>query len=187
MPLPVWLLLIIVGFLLLLAARYLVTDAFIVRLLMFFGYACIVVGILLVGYALFVLATGSGGARLTSLTLTYQVSQERPGGVPENPMDANAIALIGVPVVALTQMSKWAKLPDNFGPIAVLVFAALGVSVWVMSYGGYRQADMFNYFVAWITVAVAAAGVFGFTRASAGAVTRAMPPPEGGAGSSKTE
>jgi hypothetical protein len=145
------------------------------------GWCAVAVGGILI--VLGMLGVPAPGPRLTSVVYALQTAVERPGAVPSNPMDANAIALIGVPVVALTQLSKWANLPDQWGPAAVLVFAAIGVAVWVASYGGFHTQDLFNYFVAWITTAVASAGVFGFTRAAAAAVTSATPPPRSGAGS----
>lgn len=137
--------------------------------------------VLFVVYLIVVALFGTGSAKLISTFYAQTVSP-----IAVNPMDANAIALIGVPVVALTQLAKWANLPDQWGPAAVLVFAALGIAVWVASYGGFHQTDLFNYFVAWITTAVASAGVFGFTRAAASAVTRTTPPSASAAGGSPT-
>jgi hypothetical protein len=101
-------------------------------------------------------------------------------------MDANAISVIAAAVTALVQVVKWQGLPDRWGPVVVLVFAAIGVGVWVYAQGAFVRTDAFAYFSAWVTVALSSAGVFGFTRAAASSVTRATPPPAGGAGSSST-
>lgn len=102
--------------------------------------------------------------------------------IPTNPLDANTVALIGIPVVALTQLAKWQGLPDRWGPVAVILFSVLGVGLWVASQpAGFARTDLFNYFVAIMTVATAAAGVFGFTRAGAAAVTATREPPAGAA------
>jgi len=52
--------------------------------------------------------------------------------------------------------------------------------------GPFSRAEGFSYFAGWIAVATSAAGVYGFTRASAAAVIKALPPPGGGAGSEPT-
>lgn len=105
--------------------------------------------------------------------------------LPTNPLDANAIMLIGVPVVGLTQLSKWMAIPDQWGPLVVLIFATAGVTLWAWAYGGFHQYDAFNYFVATISVALQAAGIYGFTRATASAITATKSPPPG-AGQSVT-
>lgn len=102
-------------------------------------------------------------------------------------MNAEAIVAVSAAVTGLTQVAKWAGLPDRWGPIAVLFLAAIGVVIY-----GYSQAllpsrlELFAYFAGWIAVALTAAGIFGFTRAGASAVISAAPPPKGGAGSSAT-
>jgi hypothetical protein len=101
-------------------------------------------------------------------------------------MDAAATVAVSALVVALTQLLKWALIPDRYGPIAVLVLSAMGISVWVFSESTFQRTEVFEYVVGWVNVALAAAGIFGFTRAAAEGVVRAMPPPHGGAGSSPT-
>lgn len=102
-------------------------------------------------------------------------------------MSGEAIVAVSAAVVALTQLLKWSKLPDAWGPLAVLVLAALGVGVWAFSQEMLpARTEVFAYFAGWIAVATSAAGVFGFTRAAANAVISAAPPPKDGAGSSKT-
>lgn len=102
-------------------------------------------------------------------------------------MDAQAIIAVSAAVTGLVQVCKWARLPDHWGPVAVLALSLVGVAIW-----GYSQAalpgrvELFGYFAGWITVALASAGIFGFTRAGSAAVTRATEPPMGGAGSSPT-
>lgn len=101
-------------------------------------------------------------------------------------MNGEAIISVSAAVVALTQIVKWAGLPDRWGPIVVMALAAIGVGVWGYSQGGIMRADVFTYFAGWIAVATSASGVFGFTRATASAVTSAKPPPVSGAGSERT-
>jgi hypothetical protein len=98
----------------------------------------------------------------------------------------DAIA-ISAAVVALVQLVKWAGMPDNYGPIAVMVFSLLGVALWGYSEGSpFAGRMIWQYFTGWINVALAAAGIFGFTRAAGATVTRMSPPPSTGAGSEKT-
>jgi hypothetical protein len=103
-------------------------------------------------------------------------------------MDGQAIIAVSAAVVTLVQLVKWAGIPDKWGPLAVLLFAAVGVGVWAYSQNeaGIARQEIFDYFAGWITVATSAAGVFGFTRATASAVISAKPPPAGAAGSSST-
>lgn len=101
-------------------------------------------------------------------------------------MDAQAVLTVSGAVVALTQLAKWSGIPDKTGPIVVLLLALLGVAFWGYAEGTFERTKAFEYFAGWISVSLSAAGVFGFTRAAAGAVTAAMPPPGGGAGGSPT-
>lgn len=101
-------------------------------------------------------------------------------------LDSTAIISISAAVVALTQLIKWVGLPDRLGPISVLALSAVGIGVWGFSKGTFVSTSLFDYFAGWIAVATSAAGVFGFTRASAEAVTKTSPPPSGGAGSNTT-
>ncbi len=91
-------------------------------------------------------------------------------------MNAEQIAVVAATVVVLTQLAKWSGLPLRFGPLAVAVFAALGVGLWAYSLGPLVRTEIWGYFVAWITVAASAAGVFGFTRAGAESLTRVGKP-----------
>lgn len=86
-------------------------------------------------------------------------------------MDAQAVISVSAAVVALTQLAKWARLPDVFGPLAVMLLSALGVAMWGYSVGTFERAQLFAYFAGWIAVSTSAAGVFGFTRSLPGAVT----------------
>jgi hypothetical protein len=101
-------------------------------------------------------------------------------------MNGEAIISVSAATVALTQLIKWAGLRDSYGPLAVLGLSALGVVFWGWSTGEITRASSFGYFAGWIAVATSAAGVFGFTRAGAGAVANASAPPQSGAGSSPT-
>lgn len=102
-------------------------------------------------------------------------------------MNAEAILTVSAAVVALTQIVKWAGLPDKWGPLAVLLLALLGVAAWAFSQSVLPSREaIWPLFSGWINVALAAAGVFGFTRAGVAAVHRITPPPTDGAGSSRT-
>jgi hypothetical protein len=103
-------------------------------------------------------------------------------------MNADALVAISAAVVACVQMSKWAGMRDSFGPLAVIGFSGLGVVVWLFSQDAWPPArtETWPIVAGWISVALGAAGVFGFTRASASAVIRATTPPADGAGSSAT-
>lgn len=103
-------------------------------------------------------------------------------------MSAEAIITISAAVVALTQLAKWAKLPDRVGPLAVILLAGVGVMVWLFSQEVWppERTDTWNIFAGWVAVATSAAGVFGFTRATASAITATKPPPFDAAGSSAT-
>lgn len=101
-------------------------------------------------------------------------------------MTAEAIVTVSAAVVACTQLLKWSGVPDRLGPLVVLVLAGLGVGVWVYSQGVFARAEVFALFAGWIAVATSAAGVYGYSRASASALTKLTPPPAGGAGGSST-
>ena len=101
-------------------------------------------------------------------------------------MDGESIVTVSAAVVALTQLAKWAGVPDRSGPVIVLALSGLGVALWAATRGHFGHAEIFSYFAGWVAVATSAAGVFGFTRAAASSVTRATPPPDSGAGSHHT-
>lgn len=101
-------------------------------------------------------------------------------------MNGEAIVSVSAATVALTQITKWMGIPDKWGAVAVLVISAIGVSIWAYSQGEFLRTEAFSYFAGWIAVATSAAGVFGFTRAAASAVTKASPPPDAGAGTNTT-
>ncbi len=88
------------------------------------------------------------------------------------PLDANAIFAISAAVTGLTQMSKKAGMPD--GPraiIAVAIFSAFGVALWVWSLpGSFDRTHTFSYFSSWITVATASAGIFSIGKQATDAV-----------------
>lgn len=103
-------------------------------------------------------------------------------------MNAESIVAISAGVVAATQLIKWAGMRDALGPLVVIVLSGMGVFLWLFSQQDWPpvRTDTWNIASGWISVTLSAAGTFGFTRAAASAVTRATPPPEGGAGSSPT-
>jgi hypothetical protein len=101
-------------------------------------------------------------------------------------MTGEAIITVSAAVVTAVQFAKWSGINDKHGPLAVLVFSALGVGLWAFSVGTIARTEVFSYFAGWIAIATSAAGVYGFSRASASALIKAMPPPNSGAGSEAT-
>jgi hypothetical protein len=103
-------------------------------------------------------------------------------------MSAESIVAISAAVTALVQLTKWAGLRDQWGPVIVILFSGIGVAIWLASQPAWPpvRTDIWAIFAGWISVALSSAGIFGFTRAGAGAVTRATSPPADGAGSSAT-
>lgn len=102
-------------------------------------------------------------------------------------MTTTEAALVSAAVTAMTQLMKWTRaIPDRYGPISVLVWSALGVAIWAFSAEAFRRADAFELFSGWITVSLAAAGIYGFTRAGAESLTRATPAPIAAGGASST-
>jgi hypothetical protein len=103
-------------------------------------------------------------------------------------MSAESIVAISAAVTALVQLTKWAGLKDQWGPVIVIVFSGIGVALWLSSQPMWPpvRTDTWQIFAGWVAVSLSAAGVFGFTRAGAGAVTRVTSPPDDGAGSSAT-
>jgi hypothetical protein len=103
-------------------------------------------------------------------------------------MSAEGIIAVSAAVVALVQLIKWAGLRDSWGPVAVIALSVVGVMVWLVSGDSWPPArtDVWPIFSGIIAVTLSAAGVFGFTRATASAVTSISAPPPDGAGSSPT-
>ena len=101
-------------------------------------------------------------------------------------MSAEEMAAVAAATVALVQLVKWMGLPDNRGPLVVMLLALLGVVLWgVSTEDAFDRSLIWPYFAAWIMIATSAAGIFGFTRAAATAVTSTKVPASG-AGSSPT-
>ena len=101
-------------------------------------------------------------------------------------MTAEAIIAVSAAVLACVQLAKWSFLPDKYGPLAVLVLAALGVWLWGYSVGTYERTQAFSYFAAWVSVALSASGTYGFSRVSGEALTKLTSPPTTGAGAEPT-
>lgn len=101
-------------------------------------------------------------------------------------MNGEAIIAVSALVTALTQITKWSGLPDRWGPVAVLVLAGIGTAVWAYSAGDFNQSTTFAYVSGWAAISLASAGIFGFTRAGAAAVTTVRPPSSQAAGGSAT-
>lgn len=95
-------------------------------------------------------------------------------------MTPEATLAISVFVTALTQILKWSGVPDKYGPIAVLFLSFGTVGLWGWDQNMVAQGNVFNLASAAVLTAVGSAGIFGFTRASAGAVTSLAKPPAGG-------
>lgn len=85
-------------------------------------------------------------------------------------MNAEAIVTVSAAVISLVQLLKWGKvLPDRWAPLGIFLLAAIGVALWVYSLGDFQRREVFGYFAAWIAVATAAAGVYGFAKSATGA------------------
>lgn len=102
-------------------------------------------------------------------------------------MSSEGIIAVSAAVVALVQLIKWAGMRDSWGPVAVIALSVVGVLIWLVSGDSWPPArtDIWPIFSGIIAVTLSSAGVFGFTRATASAVTSITTPP-GGAGSSPT-
>lgn len=87
-------------------------------------------------------------------------------------MTGEAILTVSAAVVLLVQLAKWAGLPRRLAPLFVLLMSLLGVAFWGWAMGTIGDRMLaFEYFAGWISVAAAAAGVFGFAREAPGVVT----------------
>jgi hypothetical protein len=103
-------------------------------------------------------------------------------------MSAEAIVTVSAACVAAVQLAKWAGLRPERGPLAVLISALIGVSLWAVSdLREWDRALIWPLFSGWVAVATSAAGVFGFTRAVPDAVSSFTHPPGQGAGSGAVE
>jgi len=97
-------------------------------------------------------------------------------------MTPEQILVVSGLVVALTQFIKWAGLPDQRGPIAVVALSVIGVAMWAYSYDdSWNRQDLWPYFSSFATVLFNAAGIYGFTRGAPSAVSSFTKPPEGAA------
>lgn len=101
-------------------------------------------------------------------------------------METESSIAVAAAVTILTQLAKWSGIPDRFGPLSVLLLSAVGVGLWAYSFGQWGPSEVWPLFTAWVSVAASAAGVFGFTRASAAAVTKLTPPTSASAGGNPT-
>ena len=72
-------------------------------------------------------------------------------------------------------------MPDRFGPVAVLVLAAVGTGLWAFTAGNFGRDTAFDYFAGWVAVAMTAAGIYGFSRSLPSSLTAKSSPPEGAA------
>lgn len=81
-------------------------------------------------------------------------------------MSAQDALGIASAVVLLTQMIKGMGLPNRWGSVVVLGLSALGVILWGISAGNFDRSQLFGYFAGWANIAFAAAGVWGYVRAT---------------------
>jgi hypothetical protein len=82
-------------------------------------------------------------------------------------IDGAAIVAIGGAVTALTQLIKWAGVPDRFAALVVFLLSAIGIGIWAYSHMLLPQdiqSSLWDLFSGWIAVAFSAAGIYGFTR-----------------------
>lgn len=75
-------------------------------------------------------------------------------------------AAITPPLIAITQIAKWAGMPSKFAPLAVVTFAALICAIWAYSEGPPSfGAMLFQYLVATLAATVQALGLYAFVTA----------------------
>ena len=103
-------------------------------------------------------------------------------------MSSEGAIAVAAAVTALVQVLKWAGVKDSWGPLLVILLSGAGVGIWLVSGESWPPArtDIWPIATGWINVTLATAGAFGFTRATAAAVTATREPPVGGAGASPT-
>lgn len=87
-------------------------------------------------------------------------------------MEAEAIVTVSAAVVTLVTLLKWAGVPAQFGPVAVLGASIVGVALWGYSSDTpFDQTQLFSYFSGLLAVMTSAAGIYGFTRATGDSLT----------------
>jgi hypothetical protein len=86
-------------------------------------------------------------------------------------MDAEAMAGVTTAIVTLTQLTKWFGMPTRFAPVLVMGLSLLGCAFWGWTHANLNRETAWEYFVGWIMVSVSSAGVWGFTRSTADALT----------------
>ena len=95
-------------------------------------------------------------------------------------MNAESVVAVSAAVVALVQLCKWAGLPPERGPLAVVGISLLGVLAWAVSeVSTVDRTLIWPLLTGWVGVATSAAGVFGFTRAAPEAISSFSRPPDG--------
>lgn len=85
-------------------------------------------------------------------------------------MSGESILTVSAAVVLLVQLVKWSGLPPKLSPLAVLVTSLVGVAFWAWTQDNFARQTAFDYFAGFVSVAAAAAGVFGFVREGSEAV-----------------
>lgn len=85
-----------------------------------------------------------------------------------NEFSAQDILSIGALVLLLTEIAKFAGLPDRMGLLAAGIFSAMGVGFWTVSNPNLvlDRFIIWPLFAAFVTVLATAAGAFGFVRAA---------------------
>ena len=93
-------------------------------------------------------------------------------------MTGESILTVSAAVVLLVQILKWAGLRAQVAPAAVLGVSLFACLFWGWSMDLLWSRDLaFDFFAGWISVAAAAAGVFGFVRATPETLTAFKPKP----------
>lgn len=75
-------------------------------------------------------------------------------------MNASAIMAVSTAVIALTQIVKQMGVPKRWAPLVVLLFSAIGVTIYGYSTETFVRNQLFSYFSGWILVAAAAVGAY---------------------------
>jgi hypothetical protein len=86
-------------------------------------------------------------------------------------VDAQAMAGVTTAIVALTQLTKWFGMPTKYAPVLVMSLSFIGCMFWGWTHANISRETAWDYFVGWIMVSTSAAGVWGFTRSTAEALT----------------
>ena len=100
-------------------------------------------------------------------------------------MSSEAVVTVSAAVVALTTFFKWwGVVAAPRAPLLVIGLSLLGTALWAYStLPAWDRRLTWDLFTGWVSVTLAAAGTYGFTRAIPEAVSSFTVPPGQGAGS----